>query len=132
MDRVEEWVEYVKDLSGGHEDPEPGHIYWAYNKYPTELGMSDFTKIREKYRVHERVRLIYPAKSDWPCNLLPGHIAMMADAFECRMRLPLHHFFKTDFFGHHLWLSSLSKIELEGLADKKIPPVVRRKTVDQE
>ncbi|KAL2514135.1 hypothetical protein Fot_28106 [Forsythia ovata] len=37
MDRLEDWVEYVRDLSGGHKDPELDLNYWACNKYPTEL-----------------------------------------------------------------------------------------------
>ncbi|KAL2494756.1 Uncharacterized protein Fot_38513 [Forsythia ovata] len=94
MDQVDGWVDYVRDLSGGHEDPEFDLNYWTCNKYPSELNMSDFTKIRDKYRISERGRLIFYAKTDQPCNPHAGHVAMMSDAFKCGMRLSLHPFFR--------------------------------------
>ncbi|KAL2555527.1 uncharacterized protein Fot_00266 [Forsythia ovata] len=73
-----------------------------------ELGMLNFTKIREKYRIPEGVRLIYPAKADRPCSPPLGHIAMMADAFECGMRLPLHPFFRAILHSYNLCHYQLS------------------------
>ncbi|KAL2545262.1 hypothetical protein Fot_14495 [Forsythia ovata] len=94
IDRGKSWVEYVRELSGVHEDPESDPSYWACNKHPTKLSMSDFTKLRDKYRVPEGVRLIFPTKSDRHCNPPKGHVAVMSDAFDCGMRLALYLFFR--------------------------------------
>ncbi|KAL2508812.1 hypothetical protein Fot_32459 [Forsythia ovata] len=92
VDRVEKWVEYIRELSGGHENPESDPCYWACSKYPTKLSMSNFTKVMSKYKIPDEIRLIFPSKADRPCDPLEGQIAIMSDAFEYGMRLPLHHF----------------------------------------
>ncbi|KAL2544979.1 hypothetical protein Fot_14212 [Forsythia ovata] len=81
MDRVEGWVEHTRELSGGHKDPESDLEYWACNKYPSELNVSDFAKLRDQYRVPEEVRLIFPSKKDRPCSPPERHMAIMSDAF---------------------------------------------------
>ncbi|KAL2471583.1 hypothetical protein Adt_39719 [Abeliophyllum distichum] len=87
MDRVEGCVNYVRDLSGRHEDPEPNPEYWACNKYLFKLNISDFTKLREQYWVPEIMRLILSYKKSRPCSPADGHVAIMSDALACGMRL---------------------------------------------
>ncbi|KAL2558133.1 hypothetical protein Fot_02872 [Forsythia ovata] len=94
VDRVEKWVEYIRELSGGHEDPESDPSYWACSKYPTELSMSDFTKVMSKYRIPKEIRLIFPSKVDMPCDPSEGQIVVISDAFEYGMRLPMYPFFR--------------------------------------
>ncbi|KAL2520853.1 hypothetical protein Fot_24799 [Forsythia ovata] len=64
MDLVEGWVEYVGELSGGHEDPEAESEDWAYSEYSSKLNIPDFTKLRDQYRILKSVRLIHPNKTD--------------------------------------------------------------------
>ncbi|KAL2558937.1 hypothetical protein Fot_03676 [Forsythia ovata] len=51
MDKVKGWVEYVRKLSRRLEDPESDPNYWACSKYPSELNISNFTKLRDQYRI---------------------------------------------------------------------------------
>ncbi|KAL2551972.1 hypothetical protein Fot_05646 [Forsythia ovata] len=78
MEQVEEWVEHVRVLSRGHEDPGSNPRYWACSKYPTEMSMSDFTKVKSKYRIPDEIRLIFPSKADKPCDLLKIGLADLA------------------------------------------------------
>ncbi|KAL2454722.1 Uncharacterized protein Adt_47782 [Abeliophyllum distichum] len=94
MDLVEGWVEHVRELLEGHEDPDSDPGYWACNQYPSEFNLSDFTKLRDHYRVLDGVRLIFPSKKDRQCSSPERDIAIMSDTFACGMRLPLHHFFR--------------------------------------
>ncbi|KAL2521235.1 Uncharacterized protein Fot_25158 [Forsythia ovata] len=94
MERVEKWVEHVRGLFGGHEDPESDPIYWACNKYPSELNISDFTKLRDQDRVPNGVRMIFLNKKDRPCSPLEGQVAITSDALTYGMRLPIHPFFR--------------------------------------
>ncbi|KAL2551845.1 uncharacterized protein Fot_05464 [Forsythia ovata] len=94
MDLVEGWVEHVRELSRGHEDPDSDPKYWACNQYHSDVNLSDFTKLRYHYKVPEGIRLIFPNKADRPCSPPKGHIAIMNDALAYGMRLPLHLFFR--------------------------------------
>ncbi|KAL2496002.1 Uncharacterized protein Fot_39759 [Forsythia ovata] len=77
MDLVEGRVEYVRKLSGGHEDPEVEPDDWACSEYPSDLNISDFTKLRDQYRILEYVKLIHPNKTDRPYSPADGHLAIM-------------------------------------------------------
>ncbi|KAL2509294.1 uncharacterized protein Fot_32941 [Forsythia ovata] len=95
-------------MSGGHEDIESDSNYWACNKYPSELNISDFTQPRDQYRIPEGIRLIFPNKKDRPCNPPEGHVAVMCDAFACGMRLPLYHFLRAILRSYNVCLYQLS------------------------
>ncbi|KAL2529159.1 uncharacterized protein Fot_21760 [Forsythia ovata] len=103
MDLVEDWVEHVRELSGGHEDPDFVPEYWACNLYPSELNVLDFTKLRDHYRVLERVRLIFPNKKDRPWSPPEGHVTIMSDAFACGIRLSLHPFFRAILMSYNVY-----------------------------
>ncbi|KAL2548012.1 uncharacterized protein Fot_09542 [Forsythia ovata] len=94
MDRVEEWVEYIRVLSKGHKDPNFDLEYWACNKYSSKLNVFDFAKLRDKYKVPEGVKLIFPNKKERHCSSPEGHVAIMRDTFACGMRLPIYLFFR--------------------------------------
>ncbi|KAL2515197.1 hypothetical protein Fot_29168 [Forsythia ovata] len=57
VDRLEEWVEYIRKLFGGREDLEFDPSYWACSKYPTKLTMDE-----EELEVLEDESLIRRAK----------------------------------------------------------------------
>ncbi|KAL2538434.1 hypothetical protein Fot_19825 [Forsythia ovata] len=94
MDLVEGWVEHVRELSGGHEDPDSDLGRWACNQYHSKLSLADFTKLRDLYRVPEGVRLIFPNRTNRTCSPPEGHVTITSDSFACGMRLSLHPFFK--------------------------------------
>ncbi|KAL2558180.1 hypothetical protein Fot_02919 [Forsythia ovata] len=145
-DRVEEWVEYIRELSEGHEDPESDPSYWACSKYPTELSMSNFTKVRNKYRIPEEIRLIFPSKADRPCDPVKEHIAPSSSAItllsntggvnssslrkKCSPNDLVLEITIPRILSHRR-SNTLPKIDLAGLAAKKIPPVVRKKEADK-
>ncbi|KAL2521233.1 uncharacterized protein Fot_25156 [Forsythia ovata] len=108
MERVDKWVERVRGLFGGHEDPESDPIYWACNKYPSELNISDFTKLRDQDRVSNGVRLIFLNKKDRPCSPLEGQVAITSDALTYGMRLPIHPFFRAILKSYNVCLYQLS------------------------
>ncbi|KAL2486562.1 Uncharacterized protein Adt_31318 [Abeliophyllum distichum] len=104
MDLVEGWDEYVRELSGGHEDHEAESEESACREYPSELNISDFTKLRDHYRILEYVRLIHPNRTNRPCFLAEGHVAIMSDA----MRLPFRPFFRAILRNYNLCSYQLS------------------------
>ncbi|KAL2529457.1 hypothetical protein Fot_22058 [Forsythia ovata] len=63
MDLVEGWIEHVREFSGGHEDPKSDFGSWACNQYHSHLSPTDFTKLRDLYKVLYGVRLIIPSKN---------------------------------------------------------------------
>ncbi|KAL2553652.1 hypothetical protein Fot_07271 [Forsythia ovata] len=105
MDLVEDWVEHVRELSGGHEDPDSHLGSWACSQYHSDLSFVDFTKLRDLYRVPEGVRLIFPNKTDILCSPPGGHVTIMRDAFTCGMRLPLHPFFRDILRSYNVYLT---------------------------
>ncbi|KAL2528220.1 hypothetical protein Fot_20821 [Forsythia ovata] len=76
MDRVEGWVEHARELSGEREDPKADLEYWACNQYPSELNLSDFTKLRDHYRM-PKGHVVIMCFRLWdevaPPSLLQGH-----------------------------------------------------------
>ncbi|KAL2557668.1 hypothetical protein Fot_02407 [Forsythia ovata] len=108
MDLVEGRVEYVREFSGGHKDPEAELEDWACSEYPSDLNIYDFTKLRDQYRILECVRLIHPNKIDRPCSLADNHVASMNDALACGMRLPIHFLFKAILRSYNLCPYQLS------------------------
>ncbi|KAL2551684.1 hypothetical protein Fot_05303 [Forsythia ovata] len=56
IDLVEGWVEYVRELSRGNEDPDAEPEKWTCSEYPSELSISNFNKLRGQYRILESVR----------------------------------------------------------------------------
>ncbi|KAL2528839.1 uncharacterized protein Fot_21440 [Forsythia ovata] len=108
MDLVEGWVEYVKELSRGHEDPEAGPKDWACSEYPSELSIHDFTKLRDQYRILKSVRLIYPNKIDRLCSPVEGYVAIMSDVLAYGMRFLLHPFFRAILRSYNLCPYQLS------------------------
>ncbi|KAL2520849.1 hypothetical protein Fot_24772 [Forsythia ovata] len=59
MDLVEGWEEHVREFLGRHEDPDSNPEYWAWNQYHYDLNLSNFTKLRDHYRVPEEIILIF-------------------------------------------------------------------------
>ncbi|KAL2544576.1 uncharacterized protein Fot_13809 [Forsythia ovata] len=96
------------ELSRRHEDPEVGLEDWACSEYPSEHSIPDFTKLRDQYRIPDRVRLIHPNKTDRPCSPKKGYVAIMSDALACGMRLPYHHFFRAILRSYNLCPYQLS------------------------
>ncbi|KAL2479116.1 hypothetical protein Fot_48130 [Forsythia ovata] len=92
MEDVDGWVSCVRELSRNHNDSAQDPSYWACNKYPSKLNISNSIKIRDKYRVPKGVRLIFSNQLDKPYSPPNGYMTVMSDAFECGMRLPLHLF----------------------------------------
>ncbi|KAL2521185.1 Uncharacterized protein Fot_25108 [Forsythia ovata] len=126
MERVEKWVEHVRGLFGGHEDPESDPIYWACNKYPSELNISDFTKLRDQDRVLNGVRLIFLNKKDRLYSPLEGQVAITSDAFTYGMRFPFHPFFRAILksynqptLGPASALFGAGKLPIQSLGDKE-------------
>ncbi|KAL2549160.1 Uncharacterized protein Fot_10690 [Forsythia ovata] len=122
------WVEYVRELSRGYDDPKAKPDNWACSEYSSELNIPDFTKLRDKYRIPESVRLIHPNKTYRHYSPTEGHVAIMSDALACRMRLPLRLFFRAILRRS----SSLPKIGLASLGTKKIPTVVKKKSSNND
>ncbi|KAL2505124.1 Uncharacterized protein Adt_20745 [Abeliophyllum distichum] len=98
----------MSELSGGHEDPKAELEDWACSEYPLEINISNFTKLRNQYRILECVRLIHLNKTDRPWSPGEGYVAIMSDARACRMRLHLHPFFRAILRSYNLCQYQLS------------------------
>ncbi|KAL2551661.1 hypothetical protein Fot_05568 [Forsythia ovata] len=143
MVMVEGWVEYVRELSGRHEDLEAEPKDWACSEYPSDLNIFDFTKLKDQYRISESVRLIHPNKTDRPCSPADGEVSASFLTEKDLAVIGQLYSYRGDFYGvigsDHLFVkhnlmkkqgsSTLPKI---GLAAKKITPVVKKKSSDNE
>ncbi|KAL2509102.1 hypothetical protein Fot_32749 [Forsythia ovata] len=84
MNLVEGWVEHVRELSRGHEDPDSDPDSWACNQYHSDLSFADFTKLKDLYMVSEE-----PLKQTAMCILGLSSLPKIGLAGIAAKKIPL-------------------------------------------